>query len=156
MSSRYIRSETRVSMAINTVISGLFAWFPFQGVSTVPLWGGMGMVVDLLPTVFMITLMTANIETLLTRKRVRSGELAAMPVPPRWQWLPRNVLLRALVLGLLMTALLVPLMTALFLVTGIESLPYPVFFAYKLVFGALLALLITPIILRRALGDQQQ
>ena len=155
MSERYIKIETAISVVFNAVLSAAFAWFGFRGVSEVPLMGAQGMVVDLLPTTFMITFMTANIETLLTRKRMRAGTLAPLlPAPGAWAWLPRPWLWRALVLALLATAVAVPAMAGLFLLLGIEGLPFHIFVVYKLVYSALLALLVTPLILRLALGDR--
>lgn len=154
MSTRYVRLETTISMVANTVISGVFAWLLFRNVDSVPLLGAEGIIVDLIPTVFMITFMTVNIETLLTRSRIRSG--TALSEGYSVGWLPDFWLLRALTLSLLITLTVVPLTGAVLLLADVSTLPYTTFFIFKLVFGAALALLITPPILRLAIGDSER
>ena len=156
MHSAYIKLETIISMVINTLFCAVFAWFPFRGVEAVPLWGAQGLVVVLLPTTFMITFMTTVAETLLTRKRLGAGRLAAPGVSaPAWLgWLPVHWLLRALALGLVMTVLLVPAASLLLMALGIEWLPWANFFAFKLGYGAGLALVVTPLILQAAINDK--
>jgi hypothetical protein len=149
--------ETAISIVFNTLISGLFAWAIFHEVDYLPLWGAQGIVVDLIPTVFMITLVLTLILTLITRARVRKKRLPA----PQWSrnhlngfgWLPANLAIRAPVLALALTAILVPLSALLLVALGVEGMNYSAFFKFKLVYGALFALVVTPIILLRALAD---
>lgn len=73
-------TQTIISIVFNTIISGVFARAIFHGVEQIPPWGAQGIVVDLVPTVFMITLMLTVILTLITRGRLRKGKLPA----PLW------------------------------------------------------------------------
>lgn len=155
---RNLKSETAISVIANAAVSGLFAWGIFHGEATVPLWGANGIVVDLVPTVFMITLALTIALTLVTRGRIRRGKL---PVP-EWSshdlgWigrLPAKVLYRAPVLALLMTLVLVPLSAVVLVAAGVGSMSFPVFFVFKLIYGAAFAVLITPVIILRALADK--
>lgn len=155
---RNLQTETLVSVVINTAISGGFAWGLFQGQAWIPLWGGKGIVVDLVPTVFMITLVLTIALTLITRGRLRQDKL------PRPAWsrtdlgfigrLPDALPLRAPALAAVMTIVLVPVSAALLLLTGVAGMKFATFLIFKLVYGAAFALVVTPIILLRALADQ--
>ena len=152
---RYLLIETAVSTVFNTAISALFAFLLAQGAPTVPLWGATGMAFDLLPTVFMITLVTTLIVTLLTRKRIRAGK-----VPPLgageggWLgWAPRNAALRALVYAGLLALVLVPVSIAVLVLLGVHALPFHIFLPYKMIYGAALSILATPLIARAALAE---
>lgn len=152
-----LRIETVLSVVFNTIISGAFAWGMFHGEDIVPLWGSRGIAVDLVPTVFMITLVLTIVLTKITRRRLRRGKLPA----PSWNrtdlplvgWLPENVLLRALALAAVLTLVLVPLSVLILAQLGVEQMGFGVFFVFKLAYGALFALIVTPAILLRALAD---
>lgn len=153
---RYVRNETAISIVANVVVSALFAWLIFHDQDRIPLWGARGMAFDLVPTTFMITLMSTFAITLVTRARARQGLTPALsPTSTRWSmpWLPRNVIARALLLAILATLILVPLGIGAFLVLGIESSTFVPLLVFKMIFGAALALLVSPIIVLRALLD---
>ncbi len=157
---RNLQTETALSVVFNTIISGVFAWGLFHGVEVVPLWGTQGIVVDLVPTVFMITLALTIALTLITRGRIRKGKLPL----PAWSrsdlgplgWLPRNLALRAPLLAAVMTAVLVPLSALLLTVAGVGAMKFTTFFVFKLAYGAAYAVIITPIILLGAMADQRE
>ncbi len=152
-----LRVETAISVVFNTIISGVFAWGIFHGTAVIPRWGAKGIVVDLIPTVFMITLVMTIVLTLITRGRVKKGKLPA----PTWGksdlringWLPRNVVLRAVLQAATATLILVPLSALILVAAGVESMGFTVFFIFKLFYGAIIAVLITPLIILRALAD---
>lgn len=155
---RNVQTETLISVVINTAISGGFAWGLFHGVDSIPLWGSQGIVVDLVPTVFMITLVLTIALTLITRRRLRNGKLPL----PTWNRaelgvvgrLPAHIALRAPLLALCMTLVLVPISALLLHLAGIQSMAFMTFFLFKLAYGAAFAVLVTPLILRRALADR--
>ncbi|MGJ7511999.1 hypothetical protein [Variovorax sp. GT1P44] len=120
-----------------------------------PLWGTDGMAMDLVPTVFMITLVGNLIVTLLTRKRVRDGRVPPLGPPhgPAVR-LPRNALLRVLGLALLLTIVLVPLSVAALASLGLHSMPATPFIAYKLIYGMGVGALSAPLVIRAALPDR--
>ncbi len=123
---RNLQSETAISVVANTAVSGIFAWGLFHGVESIPLWGTQGIVVDLVPTVFMITLVLTIALTLITRGRLRKGKLPL----PAWSRsdlgligrLPARIALRAPVLALCMTLALVPLSALLLVVAGVDNM----------------------------------
>lgn len=65
---RYLVVETAISIGVNAAVSAAFAWGLFRGVTRVPLRGAQGIGADLVPTVFMITLMLTLALTLVTRR----------------------------------------------------------------------------------------
>lgn len=154
---RYLAVETATSVVLNIVVSAAFAWIPFHGADNVPLWGPRGIAVDLVPTTFMITLMVSIALTLITRRRVRTGQVAGLNPAvvgfSGFRWLPRQVVWRALALATALTAILVPAFVALFVVAHVELLPFDAFFVFKLIYGGLLAVVVTPVILLAALAD---
>lgn len=155
---RYLVGETAISIAVNAAVSAAFAWGLFHDVTEVPLRGVQGIGVDLVPTVFMITLMLTLALTLVTRRRMRAGTLFGLhggtgALPRPLAMLPGNVLLRALVLALALTAMLVPASIALLAVAGTESMPLGAFVGFKVLYGAALGAVVTPLVLLRALAD---
>ena len=145
--AKYLASETAVSMAINAAISVGFAWLVFHGHDHVPSSGPGGLVRDAAPQTFMITLMSTLVPSLITRKRMHSGHLDAWlrrqpgpsPAPARKIILRAFLLaLAAMVLGLGLNAAILPLLFPI-------GLGYGKVFALKAVYGALVALVITPL-----------
>jgi hypothetical protein len=145
--AKYLAIETAISMAINATISIGFAWLVFHGHAHVPASGPGGLVRDAAPQTFMITLMGTLVPSLITRKRMHSGHLDA--------WLCRppgappgsagKILLRAVALaivamglGLAFNAALLPRLFPL-------DLAYDHVLVLKTVYGALVALVITPL-----------
>jgi len=152
--AKYIRIETIISVVFNTVISVIFALVASQGVARVPMWGVTGMAVDFVPTVVMITLVTTIIETLLAGKRVRAGTIEALP-PEAGGWLawaPQNAILRGLVYALLAALVVIPVTVGLLALLGVDGMDTKLFIPFKAIYGAALAALITPHIVRAALA----
>jgi hypothetical protein len=151
---KYVLIETAISVVFNTIFSIIFAFVAAQGADRLPLWGPTGMAVDLVPTVFMITLVTTVVVTLLTYKRLAAGKAPALE---RGQggplaWAPRNAFARGVIYGALFAAVLVPLSIGALLALGVESLPFSAFLPFKAVYGAVYAALVTPLIVRAALA----
>lgn len=148
---RYIRVETGISTVLNTLFCLLFGWIVFGGRERIPFAGADGVGLDVFPTVFMSTLMTAVALTLLTRARMRKG--AVSPIPGSTTRLPRFFLLRAVLCGLA-AALLVAAPTYLLLsVLNGGEWTFGGMMAMKALFGAAIGLVVTPPILRAALSD---
>lgn len=154
---RYIRSETLIGCVFNAALSVVFAFLIFRGATLIPLWGAEGIAMDLVPTVFMITLIGNLIVTLLTRRRVRDGA-----VPPLHdseaqgtlaRRLPRNALLRVLLAAVTMTVTLVPVSIGVLALVGVEAMPFWPFVAFKIFYGAAVGALSAPTIIRAALAD---
>lgn len=144
----YLLRETVTSILFNSAFSALFVFIVFGGRAVVPV---SEVAFDALPQSFMVVLMSTLVPTLLTRRRLSSGAVA--PLPSSGIPLPRNLLLRALLLAVAaasigggMTLLVLPAIAP-------ATWEFGAVLAYKIAYGAALALILTPLIVRRALSD---
>ena len=147
---RYVIVETIVGMAINVVLSGVFTWLFFHGRPTIAFAGAHGYGVDFFPQAFAIALMSVVVPTLLTRKRLNNEKIKRLDGA---DWFPAKLFVRAPLIAV--TATLV-LGGGLY-VLGRDDLPQTATFStllsIKLVYGAVVALLVTPMALIAALRD---
>lgn len=148
---KYLIVETLVSVVVNGAISALFVVLAFAGRSEVDLWGPGNLAVDLLPQTFAVAFMSVLVPTILTRKRLRSGKLGrAEGVSSR---LPRNLWLRSLLLAVAATVLIAGTMIALLAALWSGPIAYGDLFLLKVLYGGVVALLVTPIALVATLAD---
>lgn len=146
----FIRRETAIGIVLNIVVSAAFVWLMFGGRATIGLWGMDGLAFDLVPTTFMITLMTTIALTFLTRARVRAGGVAALG---GGSWLPAFPPIRGVLLGLVATVAIVPAIVGLLALGWGRDWSFDEVLGFKMAYGAALGLLVTPIVLRFALRD---
>ena len=144
-----------VPTVFNFVLNGAIAWALFRSVATVPLWGASIVGVDLLVTAFLLPFLTCVIVSALITRKVRSGNLAVLPLGqlPHSRWFQRSVSRRGLFLGIVGVMFgAVPLVWALSL--G-QSQPIPMFsfVMFKAVWAGMLALMVTPIVAWWALAN---
>jgi hypothetical protein len=152
---RYIVSETLVSAAINTII-GIVAMLLIFGIQpAAPLWGTHGVGINLVPAVFMMSLMDVIVPTLLTRTRIRRGRLTIAPSLPKSTWLPKRVALRALLLATALTAVLLPCTLVVLNWWGPSVWSLSRLFASQALLGVLVAIVIIPIALRAAFDERR-
>lgn len=145
----YVRKETRISMAINAMLSLLIFLAVFGLQRPVESWGVGRWVFDFLPQSFMISLMSVLIPGVLVRQKLKNGALA--PVPHR-SILPRSLLARALVLAGASAGIGTASVAGLVWLMGMEMIaPIPALL-FKVSYGAILALIVTPPALRAALA----
>ena len=143
----YVKRETMIGAGINAALSAFFTFVAFGGNGA-----AVGDVaIDALPQSFMIGLMTALVPTAITRSRLRRGVIASAATEK--SWLPDNMAVRASVVavgaaifGGGLQWLLLPLLTP-------AEWPFSTILGFKVIYGALLGLLIGPFVLRRALAD---
>jgi ABC-type spermidine/putrescine transport system permease subunit I len=149
---RYLLVETLVNLVINAALSLFMAWVVFGRRELVEVAGPGGLALDFMPQTFMVTLMSTLVATLLTRKRVRENKIASLATTPLR--LPRNIVGRSLLMAVVATLVLggiaLPLTTAL--VT--EPMAMRSVFLLKMLYGALISVPITLLVLRVALADQ--
>jgi hypothetical protein len=145
----YIRRETLVSMVINTVLSFAFFLGVFGRSGDVPVWGMGAYVFDFVPQSFMIGLMAILVPGALAGKARRAGKVAPWAGASR---LPKALVPRAVLVALGSVALGVGGSALVLTLLGAQSLPYTTALTVKLVFGAALALLVTPPGLKAALA----
>jgi hypothetical protein len=145
--AKYLASETALSMAINAAISVAFAWLVFHGHDQVPSSGPGGLVRDAAPQTFMVALMSTLVPSLVTRKRMHSGHLDAwLSGKPGGSPAPTGkIFLRALMLAIVAMALGLSLNAAVLPLLFPGGLGYGRVLVLKAGYGALVALVITPL-----------
>jgi len=142
--------ETAVNAALSAVLSAGFVWLVFGGRNLVPLWGRDGVAFDQLPMTFMIAFMMTLGLTLYTRSRCAKGAAPRHAGgPPLPRWLP----LRALAIALLLTLVLVPASVGLLALSGKLDWRFVEVMALKIVYGAVVAAVATPLIVLGAMRD---
>jgi hypothetical protein len=154
MHRRYIFRETAVSVAVNSLLSIVFALLATHGKAAVPLWGVRGMAVDFVPQTFMVSLATTIAVTIIARKRIRAGTVSPLPVDKGGPFvrMPRHPLGRALSIASIAAVVLSPLGAGVLDILEVTSLPTRSFVMMKALYGAALALLVSPPIVRAALA----
>ena len=152
--SGVVLRETLISTVPNAVVSAGFVWLLFGGQPRIPLWGMNGLAFDLVPTTFMLTLMTTIALTLLFRKRRSDGALPASlaegaPLP-----VPHNPVLRGLVLGIVLLALFVPASIAVLAAVWQGDWPFAQVLAFKIAYGIAVGWVATPIVVLAVLRER--
>ena len=150
---RYILTETVASAVLNAIVGGLFVFVVFGSVASIELWGPRGLAIDLLPTVFMITLMTTIALTIITRRRMLAG--AVQPAEATTV-LPANPVLRGLLLAIGATIVLVPASVAILSVVwrSTGDWTFTEVLLFKCIYSATLGFLVTPLIVISALRSR--
>ncbi len=150
----YIQRETLLGCAINAAIALFFAALLFHNTPTIPLWGTQGIAVDLIPTVFMLTLFGSLAISLLTRQRLRQGRIAPPQARPS-SWISALASLplpaRTVIVAVLMTVALVPVTCLALMTLAVDTLAFWPFVAFKMVYAAIVGALSAPWILKAAL-----
>lgn len=147
---RYVRTETTFSTIGSTVVGTVVFMFVFGVFEPVPTRGVGAYAFDFLPQGFMTALICAVAGGGVTRARIRKGAIAPMagPVPRISSFWGRGIIygLAALVLGSLPVA-------ALIMASGIDIMDWSLAVTGKIVFGAAIAMIVTPRALRDALRE---
>jgi hypothetical protein len=125
----------------------------FWGLKRIDLWGPHGLALDFVPQTFMITLMSVLVPTALTRKRLREGRIAGYASTRATRW-PRSIWARALLIAAALTVMLGGAAVWILSASWNGPLPYWRAFPLKLLYGALVALIATPLGLRIALSEK--
>ena len=143
--------ETATSMMFNAAFSFGFAWLLFRssGVAT-----KQELILDALPQSFFVAFFGALIPGWLARRTIASGKMP--PTPTRASRLPHNLFLRAIALALVATIAGVLLHVLVLTGLGINQLASAIVLIYKPVYGALLAMVITPVALFAVLAEPRE
>lgn len=152
-----LRDQGIGAAIVNFLINGAIAWLMFRSLAAVPLWGQQSIAGDTIGTGFFLPFITCLIVTPLTLRQVRSGTL---PVPawsrvdhPLLARLPRGAAARGAVLGAIGALLLAPPVVFALSALGVGELELWRFIAFKAIFAAILAALVSPLIALAAIGD---
>ena len=146
---QYVRKEQMISIAINGALSLVFFLIVFGQASVIPLWGVGNWVFDFLLQSFMIALMGTLVSGMLTMRRLRAGTLQPAPWQSR---LPSSLVGRALVLSVAAALLGTAAITAAVWASGLAELSWTPALVLKVLYGLILAAIVTPIGLRSALA----
>jgi hypothetical protein len=152
MSSRrqYVVTETLISVVINTVLSVGFVVALFHGAARILPTGGHGMIVDMAPQTFMVTLMSCLVPGLLTRSRHAGGKLGWHQQTT--QAIVAHIWLRALGTALLLACIVVAVSWAVFPHVFADGVSFGALLIGKAIFGMVLAALVTPWAISKVLG----
>jgi hypothetical protein len=146
----YIKRERATGLVINCLLSIGFTVLAFRGHPWIGLWGANGIAADLVPTVFMLTLMGNLALSLLARKRLRDGLVAPMSAQRCGvlaRRLPAHLGARLVLTALAVTVVVVPLSVLVLVFLGVESISYARYLGFKAVYGPLVgAISAAPII----------
>lgn len=144
----YLAKETRISMAINAVLSLAFFLLLIGLPAAVPVPGSGGYAFDFVPQSFMIALMSALVPGFITAARIRSGAIAGQP--EKGSAIVLRSVVTAIASGLVGAALALAL-----LASGIATIPLIPALVAKILYGIVLAYVVTPIGLARALRSTE-
>ena len=159
---RLVRKETAINTVVTAVIAAVLSWVIFRNQTDAPaLAAPPGGIFGILPGTFNFSLLVTIGLTLVIRGRVRGGAAARLAPTDGSQVgssLPANVVVRGLVLALLATLTFVPL-AGLAVWTSVRTGLVPSgwtltgMLLFYVVYFVVLSLVITPIIVWRALRD---
>jgi len=153
----YIARERVIGSIVNFVLSLVFTILLVPAASPISLWGPQGIAVDLVPTVFMLTLAGSLAITLLAKQRLRSG--AIKPIPGHLcgavaRALPDNVLLRIVMVAVVVTAVVVPASVVGLALADVRSMSYGSYLAFKSIYGPFVGALSTATVVKAALRNR--
>jgi hypothetical protein len=153
---RYLVGQGVIGAGTNFMLNGAIGWMLYRHLPRIPLYGEQSIAGDIIVTSFLLPVLVCLIATPLIRSEVRKARLPATswlrPGSSRTA-LPGNLLLRAVLLGVLSALLMAPVTIWTLHGLGVEGLEFWSFVAFKATFAAALAAVITPIVAARALGD---
>ena len=147
-SNHYVARETAISVLINVALSLFFTWLSFGGEAYAP---RDSVLVDFAPQTFMIALMGSLVPAAITRGKLRKG--AVLPLEPGSGRYPRNLFLRSLLIAVLVALVVGGIAVALTLASGAETFSFGPLMVGKAIYGAVVALIVTPVAIRMALRD---
>lgn len=120
----------------------------------IELWGPHGLALDFAPQTFMIALMSVLIPTAIARRRLRMRLIVGYPGVQGTGWL-RNMWWRALIIAVALTATLGAAFVGVVAAIWKGPVGFWTAFPFKLLYGALVALVATSLSLRIALSQDE-
>ena len=151
-----VRKETIGNTIASIVIAAILTWLLLHGRGSIPALGAPPRgIFGIFPGSFNFTLLVTIVLTLIVRRRVKSAVVARRAAASR---LPGNVVLRGLLLALAALLLAAPtvfILVRLVIAAGLLPSLWSIggMIGFYAAYFALLSLLITPLIVRRALSD---
>lgn len=153
--ARLLTREIMVGAVMNLLLNLLAAWLTFPTGAAIAVRGSPGLARDLLPATVMPALMMSVGVTIALRRRMRGG-LHVLGAPRLPFHLPRSIWLRTSMIAILALGLVaLPTLIALLLLWPTNG-GWPQLIIYKLIFSAVHAAVLTPIMILAAVGDEQR
>jgi len=140
------------AFVVNLLLNGAIAWLLFRNATHVPMWGQSSVAGDTIATAFLLPAITCLIVTPVARGRVRTGRVAAVGAA-LWRWIPRNMVWRALLIGLICLLVLSPLTLFVLGTLGVGEWSPWHFVYFKAMFAAVEGALVTPFLALWAISD---
>ena len=140
------------AFVVNLLINGVIAWLLFRKVTHVPMWGQSSIAGDTIATACLLPAISCLIVTPLARGRVRTCRVAAVG-SASWRWIPRNMVWRALLVGLICLLVLTPLTLFVLVTLGVGELSPWHFVYFKATFAAVEGALVTPFLALWAISE---
>jgi len=140
------------AFVVNLMINGVIAWLLFRKATRVPMWGQSSIAGDTIATAFLLPAITCLIVTPLARGQVRTRRVVAV-ADASWRWIPRNMVWRALLVGLICLLVLTPLTLFVLGTLGVEELSPWHFVYFKATFAAVEGALVTPFLALWAISE---
>jgi hypothetical protein len=139
---------------VNFAINWAIAWAVFHGMASVPLQGDLSIANDTIGTTFFLPFLTTLFASPAVRGHVRRGRVPAWPWGDgAWRRVPRRLVVRGALFGVVCVVLVgIPTAHALG-AAGVTAMDLRGFLAFKALFAAVLAVVVTPFIARAALAD---
>lgn len=154
---KYLVGQGIIGAGINFVLNGAIGWMLYRHLPRIPLYGQQSIAGDIVVTSFLLPMLACLIATPLIRSEVRKARLPAAswlrPGSSRTAHVPGNLLLRAVVLGVLSALLMAPVTIWALHTLGVDGLQFWTFVAFKATFAAVLAAVTTPMAAAWALED---
>jgi hypothetical protein len=154
---KYLVGQGVIGAGINFVLNGAIGWMLYRHLPRIPLYGEQSIAGDIVVTSFLLPVLVCLIATPLIRSEVRKARLPVgswlRPGSSRAAHLLGNLLLRAVVLGVLSALLVSPVTIWTLHTLGVDGLEFWTFVALKASFAAALAAVITPMVAAWALED---
>ncbi len=137
-----------ISAMFNFFINGLIAWLIFRSLVHIPLWGQPSVAADILATAFMLPFITCIIVSSIVSSQTQAGKIPRLTAEqyPASEWFLRSSLFKAVCLGLMCVVFTaIPIVWILELGQA-QVFTTSSFILFKAVWGALLALTVSPLI----------
>lgn len=154
---KYLVGQAVIGAGINFMLNGAIGWMLYRHLPRTPLYGEQSIAGDIVVTSFLLPVLICLIATPLIRNEVRKARLPAAswlrPGSSRAAHVLGNLLLRAVVLGVLSALLVSPVAIWTLQRLGVDGLQLWSFVAFKATVAAALAAVITPIVAAWALED---
>lgn len=153
----YVQRELITASVVNALLCVLFTYIFLPNDVPIALWGDRGIAVDLVPTVFMLTLIGNTVITFVTRHRLRTGKVTPI-LRGRRGWLarhlPHRTAPRILLLAFGMTAIVVPISVSAFWALDVDAMRFDHYLLFKGCYGPLVGALSAKSAVQAALAEQ--